>query len=157
MKEKEHPIISPMFNAQLLYCCVSVILYWYVMFLIFFNWFWWISFSCWLCRKNDDYRVWIELAPWMSLCCTLPNFWDLYLFLSSLAGSISQEKFPLLFADDYRLFCGDLGNEVNDDVLSKAFSRFPSFNMARVSLFSPIFYIIHLLFSFFVFGILNDG
>ncbi|KAE9619051.1 hypothetical protein Lalb_Chr02g0149101 [Lupinus albus] len=35
--------------------------------------------------------------------------------------------------DDYRLFCGDLGNEVNDDVLSKAFSRFPSFNIARVS------------------------
>ncbi|RYQ90926.1 hypothetical protein Ahy_B09g096854 isoform B [Arachis hypogaea] len=34
--------------------------------------------------------------------------------------------------DDYRLFCGDLGNEVNDDVLTKAFSRFPSFNMARV-------------------------
>ncbi|XP_057426928.1 uncharacterized protein LOC130720316 isoform X2 [Lotus japonicus] len=34
--------------------------------------------------------------------------------------------------DDYRLFCGDLGNEVNDDVLSKAFSRFPSFNIARV-------------------------
>uniref|UniRef100_A0A803N5Q2 RRM domain-containing protein n=1 Tax=Chenopodium quinoa TaxID=63459 RepID=A0A803N5Q2_CHEQI len=34
--------------------------------------------------------------------------------------------------NDYRLFCGDLGNEVNDDVLSKAFSRFPSFNMAKV-------------------------
>ncbi|GAB4855352.1 hypothetical protein Ancab_023973 [Ancistrocladus abbreviatus] len=34
--------------------------------------------------------------------------------------------------NDYRLFCGDLGNEVNDDVLSKAFSRFPSFNIARV-------------------------
>ncbi|XP_028770690.1 RNA-binding protein 42 [Neltuma alba] len=34
--------------------------------------------------------------------------------------------------NDYRLFCGDLGNEVNDDVLSKTFSRFPSFNMARV-------------------------
>ncbi|VAI75086.1 unnamed protein product [Triticum turgidum subsp. durum] len=33
--------------------------------------------------------------------------------------------------NDYRLFCGDLGNEVNDDVLSKAFSRFPSFNMAK--------------------------
>lgn len=40
-----------------------------------------------------------------------------------------------MFADDFRLFCGDLGNEVNDDVLSKAFSRFPSFNMARVSFF----------------------
>lgn len=34
--------------------------------------------------------------------------------------------------NDYRLFCGDLGNEVNDDVLSKAFTRFPSFNMAKV-------------------------
>ena len=38
-----------------------------------------------------------------------------------------------MYADDFRLFCGDLGNEVNDDVLSKAFSRFPAFNMARVS------------------------
>nr|KJB82301.1 hypothetical protein B456_013G187700 [Gossypium raimondii] len=28
--------------------------------------------------------------------------------------------------NDFRLFCGDLGNEVNDDVLSKAFARFPS-------------------------------
>ncbi|XWS57759.1 hypothetical protein CRYUN_Cryun09bG0200700 [Craigia yunnanensis] len=35
--------------------------------------------------------------------------------------------------NDFRLFCGDLGNEVNDDVLSKAFARFPSFNMAKVS------------------------
>ncbi|XP_072988173.1 uncharacterized protein [Typha latifolia] len=34
--------------------------------------------------------------------------------------------------NDFRLFCGDLGNEVNDDVLSRAFSKFPSFNMARV-------------------------
>ncbi|XP_019059715.1 PREDICTED: RNA-binding protein 42 [Tarenaya hassleriana] len=34
--------------------------------------------------------------------------------------------------NNYRLFCGDLGNEVNDDVLSKAFSRFPSFNMEKV-------------------------
>lgn len=45
-------------------------------------------------------------------------------------------------ADDYRLFCGDLGNEVNDDVLSKAFSRFPSFNMAKVSFFfTQVFYL----------------
>ncbi|KAL5711894.1 hypothetical protein ACHQM5_014121 [Ranunculus cassubicifolius] len=34
--------------------------------------------------------------------------------------------------NDYRVFCGDLGNEVNDEVLTKAFSRFPNFNMARV-------------------------
>ncbi|KAJ7533223.1 hypothetical protein O6H91_13G038400 [Diphasiastrum complanatum] len=34
--------------------------------------------------------------------------------------------------NDYRLFCGDLGNEVNDEVLTKAFSRFSTFNMAKV-------------------------
>ncbi|RWW28743.1 hypothetical protein GW17_00006763, partial [Ensete ventricosum] len=34
--------------------------------------------------------------------------------------------------NDFRLFCGDLGNEVNDDILAKAFSKYPSFNMARV-------------------------
>ncbi|XP_021911225.1 RNA-binding protein 42 isoform X1 [Carica papaya] len=42
--------------------------------------------------------------------------------------------------NDYRLFCGDLGNEVNDDVLSKAFSRFSSFNMAKVSDLFPQFF-----------------
>lgn len=35
--------------------------------------------------------------------------------------------------DDYRIFVGDLGNEVNDDMLSKAFSMFKSFNRARVN------------------------
>ncbi|KAL7099069.1 hypothetical protein ACP275_09G059000 [Erythranthe tilingii] len=34
--------------------------------------------------------------------------------------------------NDYRLFCGNLGNEVNDDILSKAFSRYPFFNRAKV-------------------------
>jgi RNA recognition motif-containing protein len=34
--------------------------------------------------------------------------------------------------NDYRIFVGDLGNEVNDDVLTKAFSQFPSFFKARV-------------------------
>lgn len=34
--------------------------------------------------------------------------------------------------NDFRLFCGDLGNEVNDEVLTKAFSRYTNFNMARV-------------------------
>ncbi|KAL2610182.1 hypothetical protein R1flu_028755 [Riccia fluitans] len=34
--------------------------------------------------------------------------------------------------NDHRLFCGDLGNEVNDEVLTKAFTRFATFNMARV-------------------------
>ncbi|KAJ3029925.1 hypothetical protein HDV00_009348 [Rhizophlyctis rosea] len=33
---------------------------------------------------------------------------------------------------DFRLFCGDLGNEVNDDLLLKAFSRYTSVQKARV-------------------------
>jgi RNA recognition motif. (a.k.a. RRM, RBD, or RNP domain) len=35
-------------------------------------------------------------------------------------------------ADDFRLFVGDLGNEVNDDVLGKAFSRYTSYQRCRV-------------------------
>lgn len=53
-------------------------------------------------------------------------------------------------ADDYRLFCGDLGNEVNDEVLTKAFARFPSFNMARVS--SCVDFLQQFIFIFFNFG-----
>lgn len=37
-----------------------------------------------------------------------------------------------LVADDFRLFCGDLGNEVNDETLAAAFRCYPSFNKARV-------------------------
>jgi RNA recognition motif-containing protein len=34
--------------------------------------------------------------------------------------------------DDYRIFVGDLGNEVSDEVLANAFRKYPSFNKARV-------------------------
>lgn len=34
--------------------------------------------------------------------------------------------------DDFRLFCGDLGNEVNDELLTRAFSKYPSFVKAKV-------------------------
>ncbi|CAG8487397.1 14923_t:CDS:2 [Gigaspora rosea] len=34
--------------------------------------------------------------------------------------------------DDFRLFCGDLGNEVTDDILYKAFSKYPSIQKAKV-------------------------
>ena len=34
--------------------------------------------------------------------------------------------------DDYRLFCGNLENEVNDEVLSSAFKKYPSFQKAKV-------------------------
>lgn len=33
---------------------------------------------------------------------------------------------------DFRIFVGDLGNEVNDDILSKAFAKYPSFQKAKV-------------------------
>ena len=34
--------------------------------------------------------------------------------------------------NDFRLFVGDLGHEVSDEMLSNAFNRYASFNMARV-------------------------
>lgn len=33
---------------------------------------------------------------------------------------------------DFRIFVGDLGNEVNDDILSKAFAKYPSFQKSKV-------------------------
>ncbi|KAF6253951.1 hypothetical protein COO60DRAFT_1642741 [Scenedesmus sp. NREL 46B-D3] len=34
--------------------------------------------------------------------------------------------------NDFRIFVGDLGNEVNDDALGKAFQRYPSFAKAKI-------------------------
>ncbi|EWS72876.1 RNA-binding protein 42 (RBM42)-like RNA recognition motif protein (macronuclear) [Tetrahymena thermophila SB210] len=34
--------------------------------------------------------------------------------------------------NDYRVFCGNLGNEVTDDVLANSFKKYPSFCKARV-------------------------
>lgn len=34
--------------------------------------------------------------------------------------------------NDFRIFVGDLGNDVNDDSLSRAFSKYPSFLKAKV-------------------------
>lgn len=35
-------------------------------------------------------------------------------------------------ADDFRIFVGDLGNDVNDDLLARTFSKYPTFLKARV-------------------------
>lgn len=40
--------------------------------------------------------------------------------------------FRVNLLDDFRLFAGDLGNEITDDVLSKTFSKYPSFLKAKV-------------------------
>lgn len=37
-----------------------------------------------------------------------------------------------IFTDDFRIFVGDLGNDVNDDLLARTFSKYPSFMKARV-------------------------
>ena len=34
--------------------------------------------------------------------------------------------------DDFRIFAGDLGNEVTDDTLANAFRKYPSFQKAKV-------------------------
>lgn len=38
--------------------------------------------------------------------------------------------------NDFRIFVGNLGNEVSDEMLSLAFRRYPSFNRAKVSFLS---------------------
>lgn len=43
-----------------------------------------------------------------------------------------DREFILEYLDDFRLFCGDLGNEVNDDVLTRAFNKYSSFQKAKV-------------------------
>jgi hypothetical protein len=34
--------------------------------------------------------------------------------------------------DDFRIFCGDLGNDVNNEILSRAFGKYPSFLKSKV-------------------------
>ena len=34
--------------------------------------------------------------------------------------------------NDYRIFCGDLGNEVTDEVLANAFKKYPSFAKSKI-------------------------
>lgn len=34
--------------------------------------------------------------------------------------------------DDFRIFCGDLGNDVTDELLTRTFNKYPSFNRAKV-------------------------
>jgi hypothetical protein len=53
--------------------------------------------------------------------------------LRACAGEVWEDKTLLEWAEgDFRLWAGDLGNEVNDDVLAAAFRRFPSFARAKV-------------------------
>lgn len=54
-------------------------------------------------------------------------------FMRTAAGMVWED--PTLAewgTDDYRLFCGDLGNEVTDEVLQRAFGKYPTFVRAKV-------------------------
>ncbi|KAI9138278.1 hypothetical protein BKA69DRAFT_1092600 [Paraphysoderma sedebokerense] len=53
--------------------------------------------------------------------------------MRTAAGEVWED--PLLAEwdpNDFRLFCGDLGNDVTDEILTQAFSKYPSFQKARV-------------------------
>jgi len=51
-----------------------------------------------------------------------------------MAGGQMWEDPSLLNWDqsDYRLFCGDLGNDVTEEVLNRTFNKYPSFQQAKV-------------------------
>ncbi|KAF0692889.1 Aste57867_16091 [Aphanomyces stellatus] len=54
-------------------------------------------------------------------------------FLRVAAGKVWEDSTLSEWPDnDFRLFCGDLGNEVTDDLLAQAFSQYATFAMARV-------------------------
>lgn len=35
-------------------------------------------------------------------------------------------------SNDFRIFCGDLGNDVTDEVLTRAFNKYPSFQRCKI-------------------------
>jgi RNA recognition motif-containing protein len=53
--------------------------------------------------------------------------------LRKAAGEVWEDKTMEDWPEnDYRIFCGNLGNEVNDEILGSIFRRYSSFQMARV-------------------------
>ncbi|XP_029643574.1 RNA-binding protein 42 [Octopus sinensis] len=54
-------------------------------------------------------------------------------FIRTAAGQIWEDATLTEWGtDDFRIFCGDLGNEVTDEILTRAFSKFASFVKAKV-------------------------
>lgn len=58
--------------------------------------------------------------------------WDLLTWLTSASCNRIDPNLLEWPENDFRIFVGDLGNETNDEVLNKAFARFPTFNKAKV-------------------------
>ncbi|XP_046651908.1 RNA-binding protein 42-like [Daphnia pulicaria] len=54
-------------------------------------------------------------------------------FVRAAGGTVWQDDSLLEWdPNDYRIFCGDLGNDVTDEVLARVFGKFPSFQKAKV-------------------------
>lgn len=49
-----------------------------------------------------------------------------------LTNAIFSTHQNLFLTDDFRIFCGDLGNDVTDELLTRYFSHFASFVKAKV-------------------------
>lgn len=53
--------------------------------------------------------------------------------LRAIGGQVWEDPTLLDWDDDdFRIFCGDLGNDVNDELLTRTFSKYPSFVKAKV-------------------------
>lgn len=52
--------------------------------------------------------------------------------LASSYGVQQYLKRLFYFSGDFRLFCGDLGTDVTDELLTRIFSKYPSFLKAKV-------------------------
>ena len=53
----------------------------------------------------------------------------------SWSERVIEDRYSVLssfISDDFRVFCGDLGNEVTDEILTRNFSKYPSFLKAKV-------------------------
>lgn len=87
-------------------------------------------------KRKGRWRKWRSVfALQLGSAGRTPVCWIGKLVNDSLGISLHRETSPRLFSDvtdDFRIFCGDLGNEVNDDILARAFSRYPSFLKAKV-------------------------
>jgi len=54
-------------------------------------------------------------------------------FVRAAGGTVWQDDSLLEWdPNDFRIFCGDLGNDVTDEVLARVFGKFPSFQKAKV-------------------------
>ena len=58
---------------------------------------------------------------------------DLYIIVLYIRMYTCINFFLFSFViDDYHIFCGDLGNDVNDEILARSFRHYPSFQKANV-------------------------